>query len=482
MTQTSKKAVRIFFSYSHEDEELRDELAAHLSLLKRRKVIEEWYDRDVDAGEEWRDKIDAHLEGADIILLLVSADFLASDYCYNVEMKRAMERHEASAARVIPIILRPVVWEEAPFGKLQALPKDAKAVTSWANRDEAFADVVAGIRRAIKQGAAGHWLPIDTPTPDPRPWWARALLIAAVIFLVFIASSAAYYLFLRPELKVISDRHTEVYVDDRPVGETADNGILSQRVDYGQHSVKLVRKGFDPYMKARHFGLCETVRVKHYFVESGPQGVDFRKFEEVRERDKWVIPKAADWFVDKGRLLLKRSPDLIFPEKYNYGDFKLTLPLRLTNGRGAAWAVRVEDAGNYYLFYLAGPDNGVLAPGFYFYIVRDNKFAAKSYSDAAYPALAGRLVAGAHYEIIVTAEGNQIKNCISPVREEEGDAALPETEEAPSLGVFVDKDDWFTRGSIGFRTVGSEQFSIGPLYAYPAKQTPEQVKMPCPPK
>ena len=91
------------------------------------------------------------LESAKIILLLVSADFLASDYCYDVELKRAMERHEAKEALVIPIILREVDWKGAPFGKLQALPKKAKPVTNWSNTDSAFANIARGIRRAVEE-------------------------------------------------------------------------------------------------------------------------------------------------------------------------------------------------------------------------------------------------------------------------------------------------------------------------------------------
>ncbi|MBW4606253.1 MAG: TIR domain-containing protein [Hassallia sp. WJT32-NPBG1] len=143
-------AVKVFFSYSHKDEALRDELATHLSLMKRRGVIEAWHDREITAGSEWANAIDDNLNAADIILLLVSANFLASDYCYDIEMQRAMERHEAKEARVIPIILKPSDWSDAPFGKLQALPKNAKAVTTWQDQDEAFLNVAQGIRRVVE--------------------------------------------------------------------------------------------------------------------------------------------------------------------------------------------------------------------------------------------------------------------------------------------------------------------------------------------
>jgi hypothetical protein len=95
--------------------------------------------------------IDEHLNTAQIILLLISPDFLASDYCYDIELTRAMERHAAGDASVIPVILREVDWKSAPFGKLQALPKNAFPVTSWENRDQAFADVARGIRQAVEE-------------------------------------------------------------------------------------------------------------------------------------------------------------------------------------------------------------------------------------------------------------------------------------------------------------------------------------------
>ncbi len=144
------EALELFYSYSHKDEDLRDKLETHLSMLKRQKVISNWHDRGIVPGEEWGGEIDEHLRAADIVLLLVSADFLASDYCYDIELGLAMERHEAGEASVIPIILRPCDWTGAPFGKLQGLPKNARPVTTWPNSDEAFTDVAKGIRKAAE--------------------------------------------------------------------------------------------------------------------------------------------------------------------------------------------------------------------------------------------------------------------------------------------------------------------------------------------
>ena len=149
--QIYSEGIEVFISYSHRDEPLRDELEKHLSILKRQKLISTWFDRKIGAGEEWKGQIDEHLDSAKIILLLISADFLASDYCYDIEMMHAMERHESGEARVIPIILRPVDWAGAPFGKLQARPTDAEPVISkkWGSTDEAFVDVARGLRDAI---------------------------------------------------------------------------------------------------------------------------------------------------------------------------------------------------------------------------------------------------------------------------------------------------------------------------------------------
>src|SRR5262245_42210460 len=146
-----KPPIQVFFSYAHKDETLRDELSNHLAILKWQGVIDEWHDRQIPAGDEWEEAIDDRINQAQVILLLISSDFLASKYCHQVEMKRALERHDKREAVVIPIILRPCSWRGALFGKLQALPKDAKAVTTWPDRDEAFTNVAEGIRRAIER-------------------------------------------------------------------------------------------------------------------------------------------------------------------------------------------------------------------------------------------------------------------------------------------------------------------------------------------
>src|SRR5450755_1268315 len=143
--------VSMFISYAHEDEPLRKELEKHLSLLQRQGLVSTWQDRRIMAGADWAQEINEHLKSASIILLLVSSDFLASDYCYGIEMQCALDRDKVGQARVIPIMVRPCDKKGAPFAHLQALPTDAKAITTWNNRDAAWTDVTAGIRRVIEE-------------------------------------------------------------------------------------------------------------------------------------------------------------------------------------------------------------------------------------------------------------------------------------------------------------------------------------------
>src|SRR5579864_2258822 len=145
--------ISIFFCYAREDEALLNKLKAHLRPLQRQSLIDVWYDRDISAGTEWEQEIKEHLNAAQIILLLVSPDFMNSDYCYGIEMKRAVERHERKEARVIPVILDHVYWQVDPLNKLQALLTDGEPVmsASWHSLNKALFNVTEGIRKVVDQ-------------------------------------------------------------------------------------------------------------------------------------------------------------------------------------------------------------------------------------------------------------------------------------------------------------------------------------------
>lgn len=164
----------VFFSYSHKDEDLRNELEVHLSGLKRQGIISTWHDRRITAGSELGPAIDGNLNSADVILLLVSPDFINSDYCYEKEMERAMERHQSRAARVIPVILRPCDWHGLPFGKLLATPTDGRPVTKWPDRDEAFLNVEQAIKAALKELGQKPTRPAAVVGAGSQPWLEEA--------------------------------------------------------------------------------------------------------------------------------------------------------------------------------------------------------------------------------------------------------------------------------------------------------------------
>jgi O-acetyl-ADP-ribose deacetylase (regulator of RNase III) len=147
-------SVSVFVSYARADRELRDRLGKQLAGLKRSRIVNEWHDRLITPGDDWHQEIDEQLKNADLILLLLSADFMASEYIMSVEVTQALARHEKGEACVIPVVLKPVDWSDAPFRRFQALPTDGKPVTSWADPEAALLDVAQGVKRAAIEFAA----------------------------------------------------------------------------------------------------------------------------------------------------------------------------------------------------------------------------------------------------------------------------------------------------------------------------------------
>lgn len=143
--------MKAFISYSHSDDWALDRLHTHFAMLRREGRITEWYDRNILAGENIDAEIMEQLESCALFLPLVSPDFLASTYCYEREMTRALERHNADEIRIVPIIVEPCDWKVSPLGSLKALPRDVKPVANWANQNEAFLDIVTELRRVLTE-------------------------------------------------------------------------------------------------------------------------------------------------------------------------------------------------------------------------------------------------------------------------------------------------------------------------------------------
>jgi hypothetical protein len=268
MSSDREPALEVFFSYSHRDEDLRDALETHLALLEREGAIRTWHDRRIGAGREWQGEIDRHLEKADLILLLISPDFIASDYCFDLEMSRALERHAAGEARVIPILLRPGDWRTARFASLQVLPADGRPITAWPDRDSAFADVARGIRTAVAelreirdpaQAAAYTW--VDS-SETRRP--LRVRLVASALIAAAAAAIGTY-------LAVRSDRQ------EGPSAAEVQ-AIFASREEgaevLGRLGLRLLEGGSQP---------GRPVGVDHSFHTG-----DFFRFEVTSSRDGWL--------------------------------------------------------------------------------------------------------------------------------------------------------------------------------------------------
>ncbi|MCX7112756.1 MAG: toll/interleukin-1 receptor domain-containing protein [Proteobacteria bacterium] len=143
------RPIEIFFSYAHEDENLMDDVRRQLIGAERRGILVKWHDRQIPPGAEWESDIDRRLLESEVILLLVSPHFIQSRYCYGVEMRIALERHDRGEAAVVPVILRPCLWHDEAIGKLQALPTDGKPLSLWTNQDEGTLNIAEGVLKVV---------------------------------------------------------------------------------------------------------------------------------------------------------------------------------------------------------------------------------------------------------------------------------------------------------------------------------------------
>ncbi len=154
---------KVFYSYSHRDAELRERLGTYLAPLRQQQKIVDWHDRKIEPGANWETEITAQLDAAELILFLVSADFLASEYCFGVEVEQAMTRLKHGEVRVVPILLKPCLWKESRFSELQFIPRDGKAIASWPSVDEALNDVANEISTLVSESPSS----LAKPSADP---------------------------------------------------------------------------------------------------------------------------------------------------------------------------------------------------------------------------------------------------------------------------------------------------------------------------
>lgn len=255
------------------------------------------------------------------------------------------------------------------------------------------------------------------------------------------------------ELTVATEPFTKVYVDYVQKGDTLPDGTLRiDSVRLGSHEIKLVKDGYEDYAEKAQFEYQKPVRVARKLVPL-PNSAEFSDLFDLN-LNKWTKP-ANGWTLRAGRLHIANAPTLGFPSRVNYRDLKaMAFHLKLTDGGGAAWAVRAKDPNNYYLFYLSGP-NGQFPGYFNTYVVRDGKLDLTNPANSV-PVIEN-LLPGGEYQIELKATGNVIEHSITPAA----------TGSPIKLGVFQDPNNTFPYGGVGFRTVAAEQFSVDDLFVQP---------------
>jgi tetratricopeptide (TPR) repeat protein len=312
--------LRVFLSYSHKDEELCERFLVHLSQLKRDGLIEPWHDRRITPGAEWAGAIHNELNAAHIIILLVSPDFLASDYCNDVEMTRALERHQSGEALVVPVIIKPCDWQTSRLAHLQALPKDAKPVVDWKTTDHGFVDAVKGLRRLIMELCGQAQVHVQTFRMAVRRHTGRLvggfLLALGLLALYWVWSTGQRYLKQGTDLLNVGR-----YANALPALELAKRlNPFSRAAGCGLEAAELDAMRSDSVRFEQRLGEAnrQYPRCAYLKVLTGDQKYRqgdrkgaFAEYQEAAKRD----PRLAEAHFDMGRILdLEGEPDSALEE------------------------------------------------------------------------------------------------------------------------------------------------------------------------
>ncbi len=160
-------SVKLFVSYAEKDRQFSEDFNTHLAVLRRAGQLDNWTNNHIMPGANWDDEIKQQLQESDIVVLLVSADFIASDYINDVIVHNSIEQHKKGEIIIIPVIVRPCDFQSLPISKFQALPRNAKPISRWEDQDEAWAEVIDQVRKvvgAIQEGG----IQLRSKQPDPR--------------------------------------------------------------------------------------------------------------------------------------------------------------------------------------------------------------------------------------------------------------------------------------------------------------------------
>jgi tetratricopeptide (TPR) repeat protein len=307
--------LKVFISYSHKDDERRERFLVHLSQLKRQGLIDPWQDRRITAGGDWAGAIDEHLNSAHLTILLVSADFLASDYCNDVEMTRALERSHNGKTRLVPVILAPCDWQTSRFAGFQALPTDGKPVVDWKTPDHGFADVVKGLRRLIVElcgPAPVHAQVLQTAVRRHPVRWIAGIFLAILLAAVsWLWSSGQRYLKQGTDLLNVG-RYAEARL---PLAQARRLNPFSAAAGCALEAVALDAVRSDRVQFEQRLGEArrEYPRCAYLEVLAGDQKYDLGDRTGALAEYQTAAghePKLAEAYFDIGRLLdLDSKPD-----------------------------------------------------------------------------------------------------------------------------------------------------------------------------